>query len=217
MEAILSHRGAKRWIGYGIEERREEHYRQEKRGRSGPKTRWRRTVKIRYSLSWQPLLQNIAEDALRDGVFPLLTNCRELSMKEVLEAYRRKQPLIEKRHEMLKSVLEATPVWLKNVGRVEALLFLEYVALTVHALVERTLRQGMQREGLKKLPLYPEERECEAPTAARLFDVFAPLQRHLLSKRGKEVQTFLPDLTDLHQEVLRLLGIPVSKYRQELN
>jgi len=82
-------------------------------------------VKIRYTLSWQPLLERIAEDALRDGVFPLLTNCHDLSMKQVLEAYRRKQPLIEKRHEMLKTVLAATPMFLKNVARVEAFLFLE--------------------------------------------------------------------------------------------
>jgi transposase len=217
VEGILSHRGAQRWIRYTIEERKQERYRQEKRGRSGSQTRWRRTVKIRYAVSWQPVLENIAEDALRDGVFPLLTNCRELSVKEVLEAYKRKQPLIEKRHEMLKTVLEAAPMWLKNVGRVEAFLFLEYVGLTVHALVERQLRQAMEREGVKKLPLYPEERECQAPTAARVFEVFGTLQRHVLSKGGKIAETFLPELTGLHRQTLRLLGIPVSKFRQELN
>ena len=217
VEEVLSHRGAQRWIRYTIEERRQEKYRQEKRGRSGPQTRWRKTVKIRYSLNWEPVLQHIAEDALRDGVFPLLTNCRDLSVKEVLEAYKRKQPLIEKRHEMLKTVLEATPMWLKNVGRVEAFLFLEYVALTVHALVERELRQAMVREGVKMLPLYPEERECEAPTAARVFEVFAPLQQHVLRNAGKVVKTFLPELTDLHRKILRLLGILPRRFRQESN
>jgi len=216
VEAILSHRRVQRWIRYTIEEQRQESYRQEKRGRSGPQTRWRRTVKIRYRLTWQPVLQNIAEEAMRDGVFPLLTNCPQLSVKEVLEAYRKKQPLIEKRHEMLKTVLEAAPMWLKNVDRVEALLFLEYVALTVHALVERELRQAMEGEGVKKLPLYPEERECKAPTAARVFEVFGTLQRHILSTAGKVVQTFLPELTPLHRQTLRLLDIPISKFRQEL-
>jgi transposase len=217
VEEVLAHRGAQRWIGYAIEERRQERYRQEKRGRSGPQTRWRRTVKVRYSLSWTPVLENIAEDSLRDGVFPLLTNCRDLSVKQVLEAYKRKQPLIEKRHEMLKTVLEVAPVWLKNVGRVEALLFLEYVALTVHALVERELRQAMERHGVKRLPLYPEERECEAPTADRVFEVFGPLQRHVLHKGGKVVQTFLPELTDLHRKILRLLGIPPRSFGQDFD
>jgi len=217
VEGILAHRGAQRWIGYVLEERKQESYRQEKRGRSGAQTRWRRTVKIRYTLSWQPVLESIAEDALRDGVFPLLTNCRDLSVKEVLEAYKRKQPLIEKRHEMLKTVLAATPVFLKNVGRVEAFLFLEYVAMTVHALVERELRQAMQRQGVKKLALYPEERECEAPTAARVFEVFGTLQHHVLSKGGKLAQVFLPEVTALQRKILKLLGIPVSRFSQELD
>jgi transposase len=215
-EGILAHRGAQSWIRYTLDEVRQQTFRQEKRGRSGAQTRWRRTVKIRYTLSWQPLLERIAEDALRDGVFPLLTNCHDLSMKQVLEAYRRKQPLIEKRHEMLKTVLAATPMFLKNVARVEALLFLEYVALTVHALVERELRQAMQQQGVKKLALYPEERECEAPTAARVFEVFAPLQRHELSKGGKVAQVFLPEVTVLQKEILKFLGIPVTRYRQDL-
>jgi hypothetical protein len=73
VERTLAHRGAQRWIRYTIDEQKQESYRQEKRGRSGTQTRWRRTVKIRYTLSWQPLLERIAEDALRDGVFPLLT------------------------------------------------------------------------------------------------------------------------------------------------
>jgi len=215
-DGILAHRGAQSWIRYIIDEARQETFRQEKRGRSGAQTRWRRTVKIRYTLSWQPLLERIAEDALRDGVFPLLTNCHDLSMEQVLEAYRRKQPLIEKRHEMLKTVLAATPMFLKNVARVEAFLFLEYVALTVHALVEREVRQAMQQQGVKKLALYPEERECEAPTAARVFEVFAPLQRHELSKGGKVAQVFLPEVTVLQKKILKLLGIPITRYRQDL-
>ena len=82
--------------------------------------------------------------------------------------------------------------------------------------MERELRQAMEGEGVKKLPLYPEERECKAPTAARVFEVFGTLQRHILSTAGKVVQTFLPELTPLHRQTLRLLDIPISKFRQEL-
>jgi transposase len=172
---------------------------------------------IRYTLSWQPLLERIAEDALRDGVFPLLANCPDLSLKEVLEAYKRKQPLIEKRNEMPKTVLAATPVFLKNVACVEAFLFLEYVAMTVHALVEREVRQAMQRQRVKKLALYPEERECQAPTVARVFEVLGTLQRHVVSKGGKVAQVFLPEVTVLQRKTLKLLGVSVSRFRQELD
>jgi len=74
-----------------------------------------------------------------------------------------------------------------------------------------TLRQD------RVVPLYPEERECEAPTAARVFEVFTTFQRHHLSKAGKVVQTFLPELKALHRQTLRLLGIPISTFRQDLN
>ncbi len=52
----------------------------------------------------------IQEDALFDGMFPLITNIetKELSMKEVLLKYKF-QPYIEKRHQQFKSEFEAAP------------------------------------------------------------------------------------------------------------
>jgi transposase len=213
VEQILSHRSVQRWVRYSIEESVQPKYRQEKRGRAGTQTRWRRSVKVRYLLSWETAAELIEEDARSDGVFPLLSNCRELSIKEVLEAYKRKHPLIEKRHEMLKSVLGTTPLFLKNIGRVEAFLFLEYIAMTVHALIERELRKAMEREGIKKLPLYPEERECKAPTAARVIEVFGNLQRHILSgEKGQRVQIFMPEVSELQEKILGLLGFSVKRF-----
>ena len=217
VDAVLKHRGVDRWIRYTLEEQKNEKYRQEKRGRSGAQTRYRRTMKTRFSLTWEAIEKHIEEDARSDGVFPLLTNCAEMPVLQVLESYRRKHPLIEKRHEMLKTVLGATPVFLKNIGRVEAFLFLEYIALTVHALVERDIRKAMVLKGMKKLSLYPEERECRAPTATRIFEIFSLLQYHLLRK-GKEVkQAFLPELTEGQKQILDLLGISTNRFRQDLD
>jgi transposase len=218
VEKILSHRDVQRVMRYSIEESRHPTYRQEKRGRTGTQTRWRRSVKVRYLLSWEIAADLIEEDARSDGVFPLLSNCGDLSIKEILEAYKRKHPLIEKRHEMLKSVLGTTPLFLKNIGRVEAFLFLEYIAMTVHALIERELRIAMKREGIKKLPLYPEERDCTAPTAARVIEVFEKLQRHILSgEQGQRVQTFMPEISELQEKILGLLDIPVKRFLADLD
>ena len=212
-DRILTHRGVQRWLRYSIEETPLPKYRQEKRGRAGAQTRWRRSVNVRHLLSWEGIPEAIEEDARCDGVFPLLSNYSELSTKEILEAYKRKHPLIEKRHEMLKSVLGTTPVFLKNIGRVEAFLFMEFIAMTVHALVERELRQAMEREGITELYLYPEKRECKAPTAARVFDVLGNLQRHILrGEDGEVVQKFMPEFSKAQEQVLNLLGIPVSRF-----
>ena len=51
-----------------------------------------------------------------------------------------------------------------------------------------------------------------APTATRVFDHLAPLQRHHLIRDGQPVQTFQPQLTPLQAQLLDLLGVPTSAY-----
>jgi len=209
---ILKDSGAQRWVGVQIQERKEAVFRQEKRGHPGHNTRYLRNERARFSVVARIKDDVIASDERSDGMFPLITNCKELSLKGILEAYKF-QPKLEKRHEQLKSVQNLAPVWLKNVSRIEALLFLYFIALLVHALLEREVRQGMVREGLDCLPLYPEERECKAPSTERVLDVFAPLQRHRLFKAGRLVQLFEPELGDLHRQILDLMLLPHTVFR----
>ena len=209
---ILKDAGADRWVRVEITERKEPVFRQEKRGHPGPKTRYLRRERLRFSVAARVKDDLIEADARTDGMFPLITNRKDLSLKQVLEAYKF-QPKLEKRHEQLKSVQDMAPVWLKNVARIEALLFLYFVALLVHALLERELRQGMAREQVESLPLYPEERECRAPSTERILDLFAPLQRHRLRKHSNLVQVFEPELSRLHKKVLALMRLPVSAFR----
>jgi transposase len=209
---ILQDAGADRWVRVESTERQEPVFRQEKRGHPGPKTRYLRRERLRFSVAARVKDETIEADARTDGMFPLITNCKDLSLKQVLEAYKF-QPQLEKRHEQLKSVQDMAPVWLKNVARIEALLFLYFVALLVHALLERELRQGMAREKIESLPLYPEERECRAPSTERILDLFAPLQRHRLRKHSNLLQVFEPQLSKLHKRVLALMQIPMSAFR----
>jgi transposase len=211
-DRILAVSGAARWVEVDIQQRRVEVFRQERRGHPGPKTRYLREERTRFSASTRLNTAVITSDERSDGMFPLITNCRDLSLKAILEAYKF-QPKLEKRHEQLKSVQDVAPMWLKNVSRVEALLFLYFVALLAHALLERELRRGMARAGVKSLPLYPEQRKCKAPSTERVLDLFAPLTRHRLDKHGKVVQVFDPELTKLQKQVLRLLGLSPALFR----
>jgi transposase len=213
-QKILKESGAQRWVSVQIQERKEAVFRQEKRGRPGHNSRYLRKERVRFSVTAHIKDQLIASDERSDGMFPLITNCKELSLKAILEAYKF-QPKLEKRHEQLKSVQNLAPVWLKNVSRIEALLFLYFIALLVHALLEREVRQGMAREGLDCLPLYPEERECKAPSTERTLSVFAPLQRHRLLEAGREIQCFEPELGVLHRKILDLMQLPYTLFRSE--
>jgi hypothetical protein len=62
------------------------------------------------------------------------------------------------------------------------------------------------------IPIYPELRACEAPSTERILTVFADITRHELHSQGQLVQTFEPELTQLQQQTLDLLGIPDSAY-----
>src|SRR5208283_1946528 len=73
--------------------------------------------------------------------------------------------------------------FLKDVGRIEALLAVYFLALLLEALIERELRQAMDRAGIEALPLYPEGRPCRCPTTRRVIDLFEPIQRHTLGAR----------------------------------
>jgi transposase len=211
---ILKERDAEQWISYQVTAVEDVLYRQEKRGRPGKNTRWRRQKKTRFKVDWQLNKDRVDYDTRCDGIFPLLTNCGDgkSSARDVLDAYKSKQPFVEKRHDLLKNVEAATPVYLKSISRIEALLFLLFVALVVHALIERELRQAMTVHGLKTLPLYPEGRKCKAPSACRVLEIFDNLERHLLRRRGSIVQRFNPEFTDIQRQVLKLLDQPMGDF-----
>lgn len=49
------------------------------------------------------------------------------------------------------------------------------------ALIEREIRTGMQQADLDKIRLYPELRNCTAPSTERILEIFAPVTRHQAS------------------------------------
>lgn len=190
----------------------EKTFRQEAAGRPGPDTRYRAATRPRFRLTYAISAPAVQAEAAADGCFPLITNDRHLSSADLLRAYKY-QPHLEQRHAELKGPMDVAPVFLKDAARIEGLLCLEFVALLTRALIEREVRQAMEREGLAELSLYPEDRGCKAPTATRILDIFSGLARHrLLDTDGQLVQAFPPQLNALQLKVLDLLGVPASAY-----
>ena len=100
----LAETNSARWLQVTVTETEHETFRQEKRGRPGANTRFRRTVRTRYTLTWRSRDDIIAYDAASDGCFPLITNdpAERLPDAQVLVAYRY-QPNLERRHHLLKA------------------------------------------------------------------------------------------------------------------
>jgi transposase len=212
VEAILKAREVKDWVTVAMEAHIEERYRQVGRGRPTKDTRYVKKTTTRFDLSYRIDYARIAEDQKSDGVFPLVTNVVELGQREVLLVYKR-QPVIEKRFSQLKTDFRVAPVYLKDVSRIQALLCVYFLVLLVEALVERQLRQAMERAGLESLPLYPENRPCRRPTARRVIDLFDDVHRHTLRGKSQTPTVFTTELSSLQRRILKLLGIPATAYR----
>lgn len=208
---ILSHYEVMDYVQVRITEQQQETYRQRRRGRPGPDTEYVKTVRHRLDLEYTLDAAALARTRQTDGIFPLVTNDLQLTPLAVLQAYKG-QPQIEKRFEQLKTEFAVAPVLLKEVSRIEALLGVYFVVLLVESLLERELRQAMQRQGLASLPLYPEGRPCRRPTTRRVLDLFEPIQRHTLEKPGAEPLSHVTELSPLQRQVLNLLGVPATVY-----
>jgi len=212
VDEIVSICKVSRYLKVRVRQVAQHSFRQTKRGRPGPQTTYVRNTRKRWSIAWTIDQATVEYDRKSDGMYPLLTNDRELTDAEVFEAHKR-QPTIEKRFQQTKNVLEIAPVFLKNEGRIEAFFFIYFLALLTQALVERQLRRAMATHDICELPLYPEERTTKRPTAEQIFRLFSFAQRHTLRDEDHTIRMFHPQLTELQLQVLTLLGVPENAYR----
>jgi transposase len=209
---ILAACQAARWIETTVEIVEEHQYNQAAAGRPSKNTKYVRKTKERFELHWQSNAEALTYDDRTDGIFPLILNDESLSLRDALLAYKR-QPALEKRHEQMKTVFEVMPVNLKSPTRIEALLFVYFLALLVESLIEREIRRSMKADGIVSLPLYHEGRLCKAPTANRVFELFQDVRRHrLVSPKAVIHKTFYDTLSELQRTVLHLLGQTPAAY-----
>ena len=151
-------------------------------------------------------------EARTDGVFPLTTNLEttKAPKKEVLLIYKY-QPYVEKRHALFKSELEVAPVYIKKPSRAAGLIHAVFLAMTLDALIERTVRLNMIIEGIEALPILPEGRETRTPTTARILEMFSNVCWYEF-ERGDETVTFPIQLSELQKQLLQLLDMDPSAY-----
>jgi transposase len=186
-------------------------FRQASKGRPGKDTKYVKQVKECFDISWRVDAVRLAEAESLDGNFPLITNVKPMTAEEVLRAYKR-QPIIEKRFSQLKTDFAVAPIYLKSVARIQALLAVYFFVLIVQTLLERELRQAMERAQIDSLPLYPEDRACRHPTTRKILDLFDGVQRHELTLPGREPEVMVTQLSPLQKQILKLLGISPNSY-----
>ena len=184
---------------------------QAKPGKPGPHTLYIEREKISYHLDWVLNEKAIEKKSKTDGIFPLITNT-DLPAADVLKTYK-KQPYLEKRMYTTKSILEVAPVFLKLPRRIEALMFLYFVALMIVSLMERNIRKNMALENIEKLAILPQGMNTKKPTWNNLNYFFRNVYLSLIIRENKIIKTIVKGMTVLHYEVARLLEVPLSYYK----
>jgi transposase len=212
IDRVLAKAKVRDWLKVEIVEQVQEEKVQRGRGRPGPNTQYQTVTHKSYTIRVEENKEAVALAQRSDGIFPLITNDKDLSLKEALQKYKY-QPYAEKRHEQMKSVFSVMPVWLKNPKRVESLLWLYHLVDLVQALLEREVRQKMKEAGLASLPLYAEDRQSKAPTAQMVLKAYQGHRCYrLLDDTGAEVMCLHDPVSEVAQTLLTLLGIDRSAY-----
>jgi transposase len=181
------------------------------KGRPGPNTKYKTVVEKKYSFSWVRNKKALKMEKNIDGIFPLLCTDPNIGCKDAFKAYKY-QPRLEKRFSQFKSVHHAAPLLFKNIQRVEAMMFLFFIALMIQALIERKVRKNMVENEIDKLPIYPEHRVAYHPTTAKIFDRFCEISTYLLKVNDTVTERLKDSLDEIHLTILDLLQINENQY-----
>ena len=210
VDQIIAQHHAKEWVTVDIKWDAVEEFKAITRGKPTADTTFRRIIKQVPRLHVSTNAEDIARSAAMDGIFPLTTNTKEKPV-DVFKIYKY-QPRIEKRHALLKSTLEVAPIWLKKNTRIEALMFLEFVAQMVAALIERELRQKMAEKKINLLCSLPEGRASRTPTIEQVLRLFENQNKHALYDGDRLIKQFADPLTPVQSQILQLLSIQTAVY-----
>ena len=210
VDEIITHHHAEEWITVEVKWDAVEKFKAITRGKPTTETTFRRIIQQVPRLHISTNAANIARSAAMDGIFPLTTNTREKPV-DVYKIYKY-QPRIERRHALLKSTLDVAPIWLKKNTRIEALMFLEFIAQMIAALVERDLRKKMVEEKVELLCSLPEGRASKTPTIEQVLRLFENQNKHVLYDGDRLIKQFADPLTPVQSQILQLLEIPTAVY-----
>jgi transposase len=164
-----------------------------------------------YTIAWARNKTTIAQEKRVDGIFPLLSTDECMSAKDALKAYKY-QPRLEKRFTQFKDIHNGAPLLVKKLERVEAVMFIFFLAMIVQAVIEREIRMQMQKQEIQWLPIYPEGRIAYHPTTAKVFDRFEGVSIYHRKRGGKVIQEYRDTLNDLQKQIIEMLAISESEY-----
>ena len=210
IESILTQYKVGGFLHVKIGTTREETRTQIGKGRPGKDTQYKQVIRTVFTLGWSRNATALRQEVRTDGVFPLLCTDKDLTAKEILQAYKY-QPRLEKRFQQFKHIHHGAPLLFKKLERIEATMFAFFIALMIQALIERQVRNQMADRNIPAIALYPEDRDASHPTTTKIMGIFADVSTYRLSS-SRKIKNFRDDLTEVQRTLLSFLDISEDTY-----
>jgi transposase len=140
--------------------------------------------------------QAAMRDADYDGYSVLVTTARRTQSADLLFTKYKQQSYSELANRQFKTPLAVHPIFLKSPRRVEALVFLMMIVLTLYFLIQRIYRQNVPEDAPAK------ERRTTTQTILRAFNTYTLIIHR--TRLGREVQP--TRLTTRQRQILQQLG-----------
>ena len=140
--------------------------------------------------------QAAEHDAEYDGYSVLVTTVPRTQSADLLFRKYKEQSYSELANHELKTPLAVHPIFLKSPRRVEALVFLMMLALTLYFLIQRIYRQSVPEDAP------PKEQRTTTQTILRAFNTYTLIIQR--TRLGREVQP--TRLTTRQRQILQQLG-----------
>jgi transposase len=170
---------------------------------------------VGYRLQGEVLLSETKMEKVRSalGRFVLATNEPDplrLSPEMMLAEYKAQAASVERGFRFLKDPLFfADSLFLKNPGRIMALIMVMVLSLLVYSLAERKLRRQLAKTGQSVRNQLG--KETQTPTMRWIFQVFEGIDLLIIRQSEQIVTRQVLNLKQEHLTVLHLLGPPVEK------
>ncbi len=150
-------------------------------------------------------------ERFRRSTFILVANDPRRPARELLTAYKT-QGVVEQDNALVKGPLRIAPLFLKDTKKIEAYVYVVYLALLLWQCMQAVMRQNQDRLGIS-LP-YPHGALQPAPTTKRLKEIVGPIQVALWRDADGTLRRSRSALTLIQRQALLLVGTDSRRFTQ---
>ena len=150
-------------------------------------------------------------ERFRRSTFILVSNEPRRSARDLLTAYKTQQ-VVEQDNALVKGPLGIAPLFLKDTKKIDAYVYVVYLALLLWQCMQAVMRQNQVKLGIS-LP-YPHGALQPAPTTKRLKEIVGPIQVAVFRNPDGTLRRSRSELTLVQRQALLLVGMDSRRFTQ---